>query len=67
MSRHRTELESLWGDADSSVEYDPEFSPEIEKPPAKKSGREIDRVLSILDEIQTERLRKQNFEHRGAE
>ena len=51
-----SEIEALWGESDSLVEYDPEFSPAIESPPAMRSRKELDRVLNILDEVQVEKL-----------
>jgi hypothetical protein len=57
---------ALWGKDDSHVEYDPDFLPAIEKAPALKSRRELDRVMQILDDLAVEKLRSMNFEERGA-
>jgi hypothetical protein len=49
------------------IEYEEGYGHEIENPPARKSNRELDRLMQILDEIAVEKLRNENYEERGSQ
>tara|TARA_R110000868_G_scaffold383653_2_gene650908 strand:- start:1812 stop:2066 length:255 start_codon:yes stop_codon:yes gene_type:complete len=60
----QTHIEKIWGGYD-------EIDCEVEHlaasaPPNPRAGKDVDRVLSILDELQVEELRSLNFEEKGA-
>ena len=49
------------------IEYEEGYGYEIENPPGRKSNRELDRLMQILDKIAVEKLRNENYEERGSQ
>jgi hypothetical protein len=49
------------------IEYEEGYGHEIENPPARKSYRELDRLMQILDEIAVEKHRCENYEEKGSQ
>ena len=48
------------------IDYEEGYGREIENPPARKSNRELDRIMQILDKIAVEKLGSENYEEKGS-
>jgi hypothetical protein len=60
----KSHIEKIWGDFDA-VDYEVDHLA-ASAPPNPRASGDVDRVLSILDELHVETLRSQKFEEKGS-